>query len=84
MTNIRHNLNKRNIARFINQANYKTKPIISKIIQNTLYITINKFFRIFLRNLKAFLKNYKKKLFISLSIIEKDLRKSQITGFMNM
>lgn len=61
MAIIRHNLNKSNIAKFIEQANSETKPIISKIIKNTMYITINKFLHIFLRNLKAFLRNYKKK-----------------------
>jgi len=60
-TVLRHGLNKRNIAKFINSANVKTKPIISKIIKNTLYVTINKFLKLFLRNLKAFLRNYKKK-----------------------
>lgn len=61
MSIIRHNLNKRNIEKFINRANEETKPIISKIIKNTLYITINKFLKLFLRNLKVFLRNYKKK-----------------------
>lgn len=61
MTIIRHNLNKRNITKFIEQANSETKPIISKIIKNTMYVTINKFLRLFLKNLKTFLKNYNKK-----------------------